>query len=124
MTTITLGQRIAQARHQKGFTPATLARQIGVKTGTLTSWEQDQSEPRSNRLVTLAGLLGVSPGWLLEGTDTDSAIGGAPVAVDNLAQLQQKLDQAVRLHTESGRLLTDINNELAQWQSDRAVRQP
>lgn len=118
MTTTTLGQRIAQARKQKGITTATLARQLGIKTSTLSSWEQDQSEPRSNRLVTLAGLLGVSPGWLLEGSGAGRTLGGAPVASDGLTQLQQKFDHLVRLHTESAQLMADLGSDIAQLQNN------
>lgn len=63
----TLGRRIVFARERSGFTTAQLARRLGVKTQTLASWERDETEPRSNRLIMMAQFLGVSAGWLLEG---------------------------------------------------------
>jgi phage repressor protein C with HTH and peptisase S24 domain len=33
----------------------------------LQEWETDRAEARSNRLLTLAGMLNVSPTWLLTG---------------------------------------------------------
>ena len=63
----TLGERIIHAREQQGLTTAQLARRLGVKSSTLQEWESDRSAPRSNRLITLAGVLSVSPTWLLMG---------------------------------------------------------
>lgn len=106
-----VGQRIVQARKAKGMTQATLAHNLGVKTSTLTAWEHDRSEPRSNRLVTLAGLLGVSPLWLLQGDDA-AAGGGAPIAFDRYAALRQKLDQVGRLQDELNTVLAALRQEL------------
>ncbi len=69
----TLGGRIWRAREAANFSEAAFARSLGVKRETLAAWENDRSEPRANRLVTMAGLLGVSAGWLLHG------IGEAPL---------------------------------------------
>lgn len=63
----TLGGRIVEAREAAGLTTAELAARAGVTEETLSSWELDRDEPRSNRLSTLAGVLGVSPTWLLAG---------------------------------------------------------
>ncbi len=63
----TIGSRLIAARERAGFTVAQLARRLGVQTRTLSAWERDQSEPRSNRLLMLAGMLGVSATWLLQG---------------------------------------------------------
>ena len=65
----TLGQRISAARERADLTTAQLARRLGVKTRTLTSWERDETSPRTNRLLTLSQMLGVAPTWLVEGTD-------------------------------------------------------
>ena len=63
----TLGGRIVRAREAQELTTSQLARRMGVKTETLHDWETDRAEPRSNRLLILAGLLSVSPTWLLTG---------------------------------------------------------
>ena len=63
----TLGERICKARDISGLSTAQLARRLGIKTSTLQSWESDRSEPRSNKLILLAGVLNVSPTWLLVG---------------------------------------------------------
>lgn len=63
----TLGDRIAAARQAAGLTQAGLAARLGVGAKIVSSWENDRSEPRSNRLAMLAGLLNVSVSWLLTG---------------------------------------------------------
>ena len=62
-----IGDRIRRAREAAGLSGAQLARRLGVKTQTVTSWETGRSEPRANRLTMLAGFLAVSPTWLLYG---------------------------------------------------------
>lgn len=64
----TLGGRLLSAREMTKLSTAQLARRIGVKTDTLSAWENDRDEPRANKLVTMAGILNVAPTWLLCGT--------------------------------------------------------
>ena len=64
-----LGQRIANARVTKGYTPDQFARRIGVRTSTVESWEKGRSAPRANRLNTIAGILSVPVVWLISGAD-------------------------------------------------------
>ena len=64
----TLGGRIVDAREAQDLTTSQLARRMGIKAETLNEWETDRAEPQSNRLLTLAGTLDVTPAWLLTGT--------------------------------------------------------
>ena len=68
---MTLGGRIYAARRNLGMSLNLVSSLLGVKSSTLKSWENDRSEPRVNKLVALAGLLGVSPTHFLaeEGND-------------------------------------------------------
>ena len=68
---MTLGGRLYASRQNAGMSLKLAARLLGVKASTLKSWENDRSEPRVNKLVALAGLLGVSPTHFLaeEGHD-------------------------------------------------------
>ncbi|MEM8871483.1 MAG: helix-turn-helix transcriptional regulator [Pseudomonadota bacterium] len=65
--TATFGDRIVAARDAMGMTSAQLARRLGIRPQTLTSWEHDRSEPRANKLQMLAGVLNVSMIWLMSG---------------------------------------------------------
>jgi Predicted transcription factor, homolog of eukaryotic MBF1 len=63
----TFGDRLAAAREAAGMSQRDLAKRVGVKVATLAKWEEDQAEPRANKLSMLSGMLGVSLRWLLTG---------------------------------------------------------
>ena len=63
----TIGGRISRARDAAGLTITDISNQAGVRKETVAQWERDRSEPRANKLVMLAGILGVSPTWLMTG---------------------------------------------------------
>ena len=63
----TLGGRISLAREASGLTVAQVVKRLGVRVTTYSAWEADRSEPRANKLVALAGILNVSPPYLLSG---------------------------------------------------------
>jgi transcriptional regulator with XRE-family HTH domain len=65
--TATFGDRVAGAREALGIGQPELARRLGVRVKTLRDWENDLAEPRANKLQMLAGILGVSLMWLLNG---------------------------------------------------------
>lgn len=93
-TDYTLGERICKARDASGLSTAQLARRLGIKTSTLQSWESDRSEPRSNKLVLLAGVLNVSPTWLLVGRGTPPA--SELPAASEIDSLRSALDRVQR----------------------------
>ena len=107
--TATLGDRITGAREAAGLSQTELARRLGVRLATIRAWEDDQADPRANKLQMLAGLLGVSIMWLLtgKGDGLDSPAQNAPLPDDLLALLaelrQMRLDQA-RMADRMGRL--------------------
>ena len=96
----TFGDRVAGAREAAGLDQETLAQQLGVKLTTLMDWEDDVSEPRSNKLQMLSGLLNVSITWLLTGEGVGVASPEAPadktVSLDDLAELRCDLMSALR----------------------------
>ena len=61
----TFGYRLVAARENSNLSQQDLAQRLGVKNSTIKSWENDNSEPRANRLSMLAGLLNVSITWLI-----------------------------------------------------------
>lgn len=87
----TLGGRIVSARETLGLTTAQLARRLGVKSATLQNWESDRSEPRSNKLFMLAGLLNVSPTWLINGLG-ESPDDGLPARSDVVLAREQLIE--------------------------------
>jgi transcriptional regulator with XRE-family HTH domain len=65
--TATFGDRVAGAREALQLSQNELAKRLGVKVKTVRGWENDMVEPRANKLQMLAGILGVSLMWLLNG---------------------------------------------------------
>ena len=106
--TATFGDRLAAAREATGLTQKELAQRVGVKNSTLRGWEDDLSEPRVNRLNTLAGILGVSFRWLLtgEGEGVDAPVEDEAVSPDMTSLLTDL--RAVRAQ------MTQSNERLAQ----------
>jgi len=106
----TFGDRLALARDRQGLSQGQLARHLGLRSQTIKNWEADRSEPRANKLQTLAGILNVSMGWLLTGEgaggpsgeaiadDAPNGIGDALAELRDLRLLQaQTQDRLARL---------------------------
>ena len=55
----TFGDRLEAARRNANLSQRELAKHIGIKNSTLQNWEDDVTEPRANKLNTLAGMLNV-----------------------------------------------------------------
>ena len=61
----TLGSRIFETRRNAGMSLEMLASRVGVRPATLRAWENDRSEPRLNKVVAMAGIVGVSPTYFI-----------------------------------------------------------
>lgn len=103
----TVAERLVSAREALGLSTAQLARRLGVQTRTLSAWETGASEPRSNRLVNLAGVLDVSPAWLLGG-DGSLPAGGH----DEITLLKGELHRLRSQQDETTRLIDRIENHV------------
>ncbi len=108
----TLGERISVAREHAGMTETELATRLAVQRQTIDAWEGDGSEPRANKLTTLAGVLGVTPAWLLTGsgdgvpapTDEDTTLDGTALRLRLAAELREALDEQAHLHKRIARI--------------------
>jgi transcriptional regulator with XRE-family HTH domain len=58
-----IGERIREARRVKGWTEATLARELRMTRTTISRWERGKSEPRRRSLLALARALDRPPEW-------------------------------------------------------------
>jgi transcriptional regulator with XRE-family HTH domain len=99
----TLGGRISRAREAAGQSAPKFAKTVGVRSETLVAWESDRSEPRVNKLVTMAGLLNVSPAWLLYGLGEAPSEPGVSAELqvlrgqlDRIRELREQTDLAIR----------------------------
>ena len=106
----TMGGRISAAREAAELTVAQAARRLGVKTSTLNNWENDRSEPRANRLTMLAGLLNVSPMWLITGRGEGVSEPDMPLEVAHVkTALEQVMAQQALLAEAVERLKTAVS---------------
>ncbi len=60
-----IGDRIREARTKLGLTQAQLARQVGVSSQTVWSWEAGRVRPKHEHLEELAFRCEVSTAWIL-----------------------------------------------------------
>lgn len=106
----TLGGRLSRARDAKNCTLDEVAELAGVEIKTLEAWECDRAEPRSNRLTMLAGILGVSPSWLLFGRGTSPS---QETDQTNVDAIENQLDQLKSQHEKIGSAIENIEDSLS-----------
>jgi repressor LexA len=63
----TMGERVREARDNKGLDQATLSDKIGVVTRTLQRWEKGEQVPDGVSITRIAKATNVQPTWLLTG---------------------------------------------------------
>ncbi|MCK3777798.1 helix-turn-helix domain-containing protein [Ensifer sesbaniae] len=111
----TLGGRIWRARDAANLSTKDLADQLGVRAETVSAWERDRAEPRTNRLFLLAGVLGVTPAWLIAG------LGKAPdsdACDDERDGLREQLALVKKLHEQTGKAIAALEMELNRVQQN------
>ena len=102
---MTLGGRLYSSRQNAGMSLNLASRLLGVKASTLKSWESDRSEPRVNKLVALAGLLGVSPTHFLAEEGNDGS--GVPSKKGRREKLVKMLNEEMFFVREQQKILTN-----------------
>jgi transcriptional regulator with XRE-family HTH domain len=85
------GGRLSRAREAAGISERQLANYLGVRRETLRAWETDRSEPRASRLLKIAGLLSVSPAWLMEGIGPGPNEEQTPTPLTDLREQMRRL---------------------------------
>jgi transcriptional regulator with XRE-family HTH domain len=105
----TLGGRLSSALDAAGISAESLANQLGVRQETVVAWESDRSEPRPSRLVDIAGILGVSPMWLMTGA------GEGPGELNDervLEAVRIELGRLQSAYQEIGRLIDTTSKQI------------
>lgn len=97
MTTLhTLGQRLGQARREKGVreardvTLSEIAKAVGVTSTSVSEWEADKKSPREDALAKLAKFLGVTPAYLRYGVGAESASKSASLVTHDTEATRQR----------------------------------
>ncbi len=115
----TLGGRLSAARDASGLSLADVANRVGVKRDSLLAWEADRAEPRPSNLIDLAGILGVSPMWLMTG------VGSGPIQEAGdlpLEALKLDLQRLTEAHLECGRLIENIARQIDTYEERHESR--
>ena len=71
---MTIGERIAHLRKEKGLTQEELAQHMGISPQAVSKWENDQTCPDISALPKLARLFGITVDELLEGKRETPAV--------------------------------------------------
>lgn len=108
----TIGGRLSRARDAASLTVAQLARRLGVKSSTIQAWESDRSQPRANRLAMLAGVLNVSPSWILYGVGTSPS---EESRSDLARTVYLNFERLRRLQDETNQLIGQIEQDLKRY---------
>ena len=99
----TFGDRLAGAREAAGLDQKAMAERLGVRLKTLRAWENDQAEPRANRLSIMAGMLNVTIRWLMNG-DGEGPSTAAPASADLLSEVSALRREADAMSDRLARL--------------------
>ncbi|WP_273859560.1 LexA family protein [Photobacterium sp. GSS17] len=65
----TVGSRIRRLRKALGLTQKDVANYLKTSAAAVTQWENDQTKPNSNNIITLAKLLETTPEMIVEGKE-------------------------------------------------------
>ena len=90
-----IGERLAEIRKDHGDTQQTLADKLNVTKHTVSSWEQEKSEPYHEMLIKICRLYGISSDYLLGLSNID------PAYVKNRSEMLSKEDQALMKEFET-----------------------
>ena len=97
------------ARETSGLSVGQVVKRLGVKATTYEAWEADRSEPRANKLVALAGILNISPPYLLSGLGKQPSKLGLPERqIRQLAVQIEQLEQNLKTATANLRQIKRV----------------
>ena len=97
------------ARETSGLSVGQVVKRLGVKATTYKAWEADRSEPRANKLVALAGILNISPPYLLSGLGKQPSKLGLPERqIGQLTVQIEQLEQNLKTATASLRQIKRV----------------
>ena len=105
----TLGGRVFQAREAANMTVAQVINRLGVRKATYMAWEADRSEPRANKLVALAGILNISPTYLLSGLGR--ATQQPPKHQQTIDALRLEIEQLEQTLKTANKMLSRIKSQ-------------
>lgn len=110
LTSIKIGERLAELRRARGRTQKALGDECGIPWRTLQNWEAAKREVSATALISFAKKFGWSPQWILTGEGSQSLIGFEQAIEDAVVMVDGKLsDMDARLPIRKfGRLVAIV----------------
>ena len=72
---MTVGQRIFYLLNEKGMTQVEFSKRTGIATTTISDWRKKNTNPGSDKVMSICAALDVTPEYLLSGVCEDSTRG-------------------------------------------------
>lgn len=94
----TFGEKLKQARTNKGLKQSELAKHLGVTNTTISNWEKNVSKPDLDMLSYICGILGVKASYFLSPTLPDDEIS---IPEFEIIKKYRSLDPAAQAHVDS-----------------------
>ncbi|WP_377288784.1 helix-turn-helix domain-containing protein [Rhizobium sp. SG2393] len=125
----TLGGRIWRARDAVDLSQDALAERMGLPEPLIASWEADRDEPQTRSLFQLAGVLGVSPAWLIAGVGMGPDVPDADISDPDheayseaaaIPALKRDLERLKRQHAALGAAIRVMEERLARLDAPRS----
>lgn len=88
------GQRLAAARKQRGLTQAVLAKRLGISRPLMDYYERRARNPSLDFIRRAADVLGVEPGYFLEGGSVKKKKPGPPSELELRIERLRKLPRS------------------------------
>lgn len=90
---MSFGRRLQSAAEKKKFNQAGLAKELGLTSGTFSRYWNGERLPPADTLVDVAEQLGVSPRWLIRGSESQSqtaeAASSANIVPDDMVEIRE-----------------------------------
>lgn len=114
-----LGKKIKELRKSSGMTQEELGKKLGVIKQTVSSWENDSSEPNHVATIALAKLFGVTTDYLL-GAEGDAM--GTEEKINEITQRVGRNIRSIREQDEFAEGFSVKQPTVANWETGK--RQP
>lgn len=91
-----IGKRLKEVRKSKKLTQAELAKIVGVSVSTVKKWEQDQVDPNTAALISIAVALNVSIDYLFGNIPETDLVVVADGDIKRIIEVVEDLPQSHR----------------------------
>ena len=87
---LSLGEKIFDARKRAGLDQVQLALKLGTTAATVSRWESGKQHPRGQTLVRIGNTLALPPDWFAEGVEQNAAAAPADQDVEDLLRAMRQ----------------------------------